>query len=41
MGMSGFAYWELVVGSSANEIRKGSLYSETDQRAIKNGFNGN
>jgi len=41
MGMSGFSYWELVLGSQINELRKGSFDSKVDQRAIKNGFNGN
>ncbi len=41
MRVSGFKLWELRVGSNVNEMRKGSMDSKADQRAIKNGFNGN
>ncbi|WP_304505301.1 RHS repeat-associated core domain-containing protein, partial [Aquimarina sp. RZ0] len=41
MGMSGFSYAEVIFGSNANELTSFSLDSDADQRAIKNGFNGN
>ena len=41
MRMSGFSYGEVIFGSNANELTSLSLDSDADQRAIKNGFNGN